>query len=92
MDATRALVNDVRSFGALLLERADDPHAELMALVWCSRFDREHAQALLRARGDRAAALLQPLVRAADRYDTLPAQEQKRLRRLIQRHGLRGIH
>ena len=92
MDATRDLVNDVRSFGALLVGRADDPHAELMALVWSSRFDREHAQSLLRSRADQAAALLQPLVRAADRYDTLPAQEQERLRRLIQRHGLRGIH
>ena len=92
MDATRALVNDARSLGGLLLEHVDDPHAELMALVWSSRFDREHAQALLRSRADQAAALLQPLVRAADRYDNLPAHQQKRLRRLIQRHGLRGIH
>jgi hypothetical protein len=92
MDATRALVNDARSLGGLLLEHVDDPHAELMALVWSSRFDREHAQSLLRSRADQAAALLQPLVRAADRYDNLPPHQQKRLRRLIQRHGLRGIH
>ena len=45
----RCLAQSARAHASALLAGADDPHAELMALVWGPRFDREHAHSLLAA-------------------------------------------
>lgn len=73
-----------------LLGDADDPHAELLSLVWGPRFDREHALGLW-ARWSQlqptlASPLLPVLLAAADRFDGLVPPVQHRLRRLILRH------
>ena len=84
------LTHDLRACGASLLAGTDDPHAELLALVWGPRFDREHALGLwarLSQRQPQAALPVLPqLLSAADRFDTLGAPAQQRLRRLILRH------
>jgi hypothetical protein len=72
------------------LRAAGDPHAELLALVWGPRFDREHAQALLAFQQPPQSAALDALRAAADSFDSLPAPRQQRLRRLIVRHGRGG--
>jgi hypothetical protein len=88
------LARQVRSHGPALLATASDPHAELMAMVWGPRFDREHAMALWvglpQHKPGTALPLLQALLSAADHFDTLAAPAQHRLRRLILRH--RGYH
>ena len=69
------------------LRAAQDPHAELLALVWGPRFDREHAGELLRrVPPSGAPAALQAVLAAADQFDRLPGSHQQRLRRLILRH------
>lgn len=63
-----------------------EPHAELLALVWGTRFDRDHAQQLLRAAaldGAPAHEAWRALMDAADRFDSLPGADQQRVRRLI---------
>ncbi|MEO7547751.1 MAG: hypothetical protein ABIT82_04965 [Ramlibacter sp.] len=68
------------------LRPGEDPHVELLALVWGPRFDRLHAGELLRlAPAPAAPALWQALRDAADRFDGLPGTRQQRLRRLILR-------
>ncbi len=84
------LAQQVRAYGPALLSTASDPHAELMALVWGPRFDREHAISLCAGlphyQEGVALLALQALLSAADRFDTLAAPAQHRLRTLIQRH------
>jgi hypothetical protein len=84
------LAQQVRSHGPALLAAASDPHAELMAMVWGPRFDREHAMALWAGlpqhKPGTALPVLQALLSAADRFDTLAAPAQHRLRLLILRH------
>ncbi|MDP3522313.1 MAG: hypothetical protein Q8S02_17005 [Hydrogenophaga sp.] len=86
----RHLTQGVRACGATLLADADDPHAELLTLVWGPRFDREHALGLwarLSQRQPQAALPVLPqLLKAADRFDAMDAPVQQRLRRLILRH------
>ncbi len=82
----RELVIPLRAHGPVLLAAAEDPHAELLALVWGPRFDRQHAQGLLARQPGVAPQLLQTLARAADRFDGLGQAEQQRVRRLILRH------
>jgi hypothetical protein len=86
----RQLTQGVRACGATLLADADDPHAELLTLVWGPRFDREHALGLwvrLSQRQPQAALPVLPqLLSAADRFDALATPAQQRLRRLILRH------
>jgi hypothetical protein len=65
-----------------------DPHAELLAMLWGPRFDREHA-AVLAARHASAAAALDSLLAAADHYDRLTPPRQDRLRRLVLRQRAR---
>jgi len=58
----------------------DDPPAEMLALVWGPRFDREHALALL-ARLPRAQGAWIAAIHAfADRFDALPAARQQAVR------------
>ena len=80
----------LRDHGSALLAGVDDPHDELLALVWGPRFDREHALGLwarLSQRQPQAALPVLPqLLSAADHFDTLGAPAQQRLRRLILRH------
>ena len=45
-DAIHAIARQGRPHTAALLADAEDPHAELLALFWGPRFDREHALAL----------------------------------------------
>ncbi|MBK6295263.1 MAG: hypothetical protein IPF55_14005 [Rhodoferax sp.] len=47
--ALRDWAQPVRTYGPSLLAELPDPHAELLALVWGPRFDREHAQLCCRA-------------------------------------------
>ncbi len=79
-----------RTHAPALLGGADDPHAELLSLVWGPRFDREHALGLWahwsQQQPTRAAPMLPELLAAADRFDALGPPAQHRLRRLILRH------
>ncbi len=79
-----------RTHGPVLLATASDPHAELMAMVWGPRFDREHAMDLWTGLSQRHAGtelpVLRALLSAAERFDTLAVPAQQRLRLLIVRH------
>jgi hypothetical protein len=98
MSPAFALVHDltqqVRSYGPVLLATASDPHAELMAMVWGPRFDREHAMALWtglhKHKAGTTGAVLQAMLSAADRFDLLATPTQNRLRLLILRHRALG--
>lgn len=84
------LAQQSRAFAPALLAGAEDPHAELLAMVWGPRFDREHALGLWarlsRQQPNDAVPLLPALLSAADRFDALGTPVQHRLRRLIVRH------
>ena len=84
--SVRALAAPLRAYGVVVLEGVPEPHAEVLALVWGPRFDREHALQLLQRRPGYAPQVLLALQRAADFFDSLAATERQRLRRLIQRH------
>jgi len=64
------------------LAQADDAGAEVLALIWGPRFDREHAHALLARLPGEAGADVLP---AAERFDALRAHQQQRLRRMAVR-------
>lgn len=87
------LAHTSRAHAPALLDGVDDPHAELLAMVWGPRFDRQHALELWARLSQQqpAAALpvLPALISAADRFDALDAPVQHRLRRLILRHRAR---
>ncbi len=84
------LAQQLRSYGPALLAVTSAPHAELMAMVWGPRFDREHAMGLWATLSQRQAGaalpVLHALLSAADRFDTLALPSQHRLRKLIRRH------
>jgi len=89
-DAIHAIARQGRPHTAALLADAEDPHAELLALFWGPRFDREHALALWarfsRRQPVQAVPLLPELLSVGERFDTLERTEKDRLRRLIVRH------
>jgi len=87
MGSLSPLFSTLRSHGRLLLAGADDPTAELMALVWGPRFDREHARDLVQSLAPRQTDLDRVVAQAADTFDRLPAQRQQRLRQAIRRHA-----
>jgi len=76
----------VRLYGQSLLGEAPDPHAELLALVWGPRFDRQHAHALLDHQPALQPGLIRMVMDAADRFDRLGCAQQQRVRQLILRH------
>lgn len=84
-----------RRHAPALLADADDPHAELLTMIWGPRFDREHALdwwARLSARQPVAAMpVLSELLSAAERFDTLTSPVQQQLRRLVLRHRSRQM-
>jgi hypothetical protein len=89
-DAIHAIARQGRPHTAALLADAEDPHAELLALFWGPRFDREHALALWARFSQRqpvqAVPLLPELLSVGERFDALERTEKDRLRRLIVRH------
>jgi hypothetical protein len=87
--ALRALTAPLRAYGAVVLEGYDEPHAELMALVWGPRFDREHAHSLLERRPGYVPQVLHRVQQAADQFDGLADAQQQRVRQLILRHHSR---
>jgi hypothetical protein len=84
----------LRDHGPALLAGVDDPHDELLALVWGPRFDREHALGLWarlsRRQPTEALPALPAILSVADRFDGLDRGAQQRLRRLIVRHRTLG--
>ena len=88
--AVRQLAHTGRAHAHSLLRDADEPHAELLSLVWGPRFDREHALSLWARWSARqpamAAPVLPSLMRSADSFDALGEAAQQQLRRLILRH------
>jgi hypothetical protein len=83
------LTAPLRAYGAVLFEGYEEPHAEVMALVWGPRFDREHAHTLLERRPGYVPQVLHTVQSAADQFDRLAAEEQRRVRQLILRHRSR---
>lgn len=84
-----ALAAPLRAYGAVVLEGYEEPHAEVMALVWGPRFDLEHALRLLERRPGYVPQVLHDVQKAADLFDRLDYAERQRVRRLILRHGSR---
>lgn len=86
----RDLQTHVRAHASTLMTVMPDPHAELMAMVWGKRFDRQHAMDLWAQLPPATALKALPLWHAiytlADRFDALANSRQHSLRRLILRH------
>ena len=87
MPPMQTLFASVRAYGPVLLASTTEPAAELLALVWGPRFDREHAQYLARAATQDRWALNRALAQAADSFDLLPPPRQQRLRQLLRHHA-----
>ncbi len=84
--ALREWAQPVRIYGPSLLGETPDPHAELLALVWGPRFDREHAHVLIDQQPSAQAGLFKTVMEVADRFDHLAGAQQQRVRQLILRH------
>ena len=82
----RPLADPVRRHGLVLLADSDDPHAELLALVWGPQFDRQQAQALLAHHAGGPPGVWRAVMDAADWFDHLSGDQQHRVRRFILRH------
>jgi hypothetical protein len=84
------IAQPLREHGPALLAGVDDPHDELLALVWGPRFDRQHAlglwASLSRRQPHEAVLTLPAILSVADRFDGMDGRAQQRLRRLIVRH------
>lgn len=89
MQPIQTLFASVRAYGPALLASTTEPAAELLALVWGPRFDREHAQHLAQSATHNHSVLHHALAQAADTFDRLPAPRQQRLRQLL-RHQASG--
>ena len=83
MQPIHTLFASVRAHGPALLASTTEPAAELLALVWGPRFDREHALQLAQSATQGQSGLQRALAQAADTFDRLPAPRQQRLRRLL---------
>ena len=87
--ALQSVVAPVRAYGPVVFDALEDPHAEVMALVWGLSFDREAARTLMDRKPGYVPKVLQSVQHAADRFDQLKPAEQQRLRLLILRHQRR---
>ncbi len=87
MHRMQPLFASLRSHCGALLASVDEPAAELLAMVWGPRFDREHARQLARAVAQDHGTWERALRLAADSFDGLPAPRQQRLRQLIRHHA-----
>lgn len=85
----QGLVHAVRQYGSVFLAHCQDPHAELLALVWGPQFDRQQAQSLLLAMAAPHVEVWRAATHAAEGFDRLSASQQHRLRHLILRHQRR---
>lgn len=88
-NALNGLVEPARLYGKAMLAASSEPHAELLALVWGPRFDRQHAHSLLADQPLGGPGVLKTVMDAADQFDRLPQAQQQRVRRLIVRHHRR---
>jgi hypothetical protein len=68
-----------------LAEAADDPRAEILAMVWGPRFDREHALSLLMRLPRADATSVHAIHAFADRFDALAPHGQQALRESVLR-------
>jgi hypothetical protein len=84
-----ALTAPLRAYGSVLFGGYEEPHAEVMALVWGPRFDREHAHTLLERSPGYVLEVLHTVQSAANQFDQLTVSEQRRVRQLILRHRSR---
>jgi hypothetical protein len=87
MHSLQPLFSSMRAHGPLLLASTAEPAAELLALVWGPRFDREHGRYLAQSVAQNRPALDHALAQAADTFDQLPALRQQRLRELLRHHA-----
>ncbi|MES2584023.1 MAG: hypothetical protein V4627_14975 [Pseudomonadota bacterium] len=87
MHSLQPLFSSMRAHGPVLLASTTEPAAELLALVWGPRFDREHGRHLAQSVAQNRPALDQALSQAADTFDRLPAFRQQRLRQLLRHHA-----
>ncbi|QTN30374.1 hypothetical protein HZ993_11560 [Rhodoferax sp. AJA081-3] len=87
MHSLQPLFSSMRAHGPVLLASTTEPAAELLALVWGPRFDREHGRYLAQSVAQNRPALDHALDQAADTFDRLPAMRQQRLRQLLRHHA-----
>ena len=80
-----------RRLGPVLLAQADQPHDELLTLLWGPQFDRQHALRLCgpaTLAAPASAGVWWPvLMQAADAFDALAPAAQQRARRAVLRHA-----
>jgi len=81
------LFASVRAYGPALLDGFPEPAAELLAMVWGPRFDREHARLLAQSVERDRPTVEHALAQAADHFDGMPAPQQQRLRQRIRRYA-----
>jgi hypothetical protein len=86
----RELSHQLREHTTDLASSVADPHAEMMAMIWGTRFDRQHALELLAKLPASTALSAQPLYsalsRIADCFDHAEPTTQQEWRRLVLRH------
>jgi hypothetical protein len=92
MHSLQPLFSSMRAHGPVLLASTTEPAAELLALVWGPRFDREHGRYLVQSVAQNRPALDHALAQAADTFDRLPAPRQQRLRQLLRHHAGGTMH
>jgi hypothetical protein len=80
------LAAPLRTYGAVIFEGYEEPHAEILALLYGPHFDREHAQTLLERRPGYVPQVLHTVKGSADQYDRLSPSDQLHLRKLVVRH------
>lgn len=73
----------LRAWAQALAEASEDPAAEILALVWGPRFDREHAMALLARLPAADRSWVHALHAFGEQFDALPAACQSDVRRQI---------
>lgn len=92
MQSLRTLFGSIRAYGSVLLAPTTEPQAEMLALVWGPRFDREHGRQLAQSVVQNRLAVDHALAQAADTFDQLPALRQQRLRQALRNHAGGTIH